>query len=276
MSVALSALSFGSTILFSEVENMPFVIFDALCVIVPMTGYMDQLRTMISTKVSSNFQPGSSLILLFSNFMRVLYWVGHRFASYLLFQSIFTVVIHALLCLFYFLYKDIRAKDLSQHERDLRGVKKLWHLFDVDTALEFFSRLGACFGLIIAAALVLGVITGFEFVTEIIGLISNLTDSLTTLPPFITIVIQCDISCITSLLILQYIAGTCFKAVMFLCRPVPWPFLVGLAIQALLNLCILVQFVRIKIINQPENSEDSSDSKDEEEEEEFEDDDVSF
>lgn len=267
--MALSTLSFGSTVLFCAVQNMPFVIFDSLCVLAPMSGYVDQLRRMITTKMSSNFQTGSSLILLFSNFMRVLYWIGHRFASYLLFQSLFTIAVHLLLCLAYFIYKDARGKDMSRYENST-GFRRLWHLFDVDTATEFFLTLGACLMLIVIVSLIISIFTGFKIVAEIVGLISNLTDSLTTLPPFITIVIHGDISCTTLILILQYISGTCFKAVLFLCRPVPWPFRVGLAIQAFLNLCIVVQFVRIRI------RDDLSDSLDQTEEEDFENDEVSF
>lgn len=150
------------------------------------------------------------------------------------------------------------------------GFRRLWHLFDVETATEFFLTLGTCLMLIVIVSLIISIFTGFKIVAEIVGLISNLTDSLTTLPPFITIVIHGDISCTTLILILQYISGTCFKAVLFLCRPVPWPFRVGLAIQAFLNLCIVVQFVRIRI------RDDLSDSLDQTEEEDFENDEVSF
>lgn len=274
MALALSALSFGSTVLFCGFPNMPFFIFDCLCVFAPMSGYIDQLRRMISTKMSSNFQTGSSLILLFSNFMRILYWAGNRFAYYLLFQSVFTVLIHMLLCLFYFKYRDVRGKDMSQQERS-GIIRQLWHLFDVDTAVEFFLVLAICFTLMASVTLILGCITNFRFVSEMVGLISNLIDSLTTLPPFITIVLHNDISCTTTLLILQYISGTCLKAVLFLCRPVPWPFRVGLAVQAFLNLCIVVQFIRITIQSRTEFAEEEETTDSEaEEEEDFSDDEI--
>ena len=46
------------------------------------------------------------------------------------------------------------------------------------------------------------------------------------------------------MLILQYIAATFMKSVLFLCRPVPWPFRVGLAIQAFFVFFISFEYFR--------------------------------
>ena len=245
MDLSLSALSFCSTAIFYSFPNMPFMIFDFLCVFAPMSGYIDQLRGMIATRCSANFKPGSSLVLLFSNFLRIVYWFGSRFASYLLWQSVVTTIVHALLCFFYFQYKDVTAKVASDARETI--LKRVLNLFEVDTAVEFFLILSICFMSIISATIFLCFLVDFSIIAEFIGLISNMVDSLTTFPPFVAIVIRKDISCTTTLLILQYISATCLKAVLFLCRPVPWPFRAGLAIQAVFTLGITIQYIRIKL-----------------------------
>lgn len=268
MDLSLASLSFCSTISFYAFPNMPFMIFDFLCVFAPMSGYIDQLRRMISTRCSTNFKPGSSLVLIFSNFLRIVYWFGNHFASYLLWQAVVTTVVHLLLCFFYFQYKDVTAKVASDMKMTI--IRRILNLFEVDTTVEFFLTLGIALMSIISATIFFCFLVDFSIVAEFIGLISNLVDGLTTFPPFMAIVVRNDISCVTTLLILQFITATCLKAVLFLCRPVPWPFRAGLAIQAFLVFGITVQYIRINLAiraamrqEEEENEEAEEDSEEE-------------
>ncbi|OHS98027.1 hypothetical protein TRFO_35679 [Tritrichomonas foetus] len=245
MILSISSLSFLSTLIFYLFPNMPYVIFDLLCVFAPMTGYFDQLIKMFQTKNSSKFKSGSSLVLLFSNFLRILYWFGNRFAPYLLWQSIVTIIVHIALCYAY--YKFIDPVSIKYRSEDPENSNKFcfnFHPFEVHTFLEFILTLMIFWVLIIAIVIFLCFFFPFRIITDFIGLISNLIDSFQTFPPFYAIVICQDISCITTMLAMQYVAATFMKAVLFLCRPVPWPFRVGVAFQAFFVFFITFEYVR--------------------------------
>jgi hypothetical protein len=262
MILGLSWLSFSSTIIFYLFPDFPFLIFDCLCVFAPMFGYLDQLRDMWSSRSASKFKPDSSICFLFSNSLRVTYWIGHRFAAYLFWQSLFTLFVHTLLCHGYFHFREPPAADPSL------GFSVLIHPFCVRSFVAFGFILALWLCLLIGTVFIFGFLIGFSIASELIGLISNLFDSIVTLPPFISVVVHSDASALTSLLVVQFVTATFLKAVLYLCRPTPWPFRVGVAVQGLLVFGITFQFVRLKWAEfraarreseQPEEEDDNSD-----------------
>lgn len=273
MILSISSLNFLSIFIFYQFPNFPSYIFDWLCVFAPMTGYCDQLLKMYQTKDSSKFRSGSSLVLLFSNFLRIVYWYGNRFAGYLLWQSVVTIIVHINLCFAYYKFIDPKSLSNSYENGSSRNIhqqtnKSLLNLspFEASTFFEFFLILLIYWFLTIAIVLFFCLFISFHHISEAIGLASNLLDSFQTFPPFFQIVIKHDSSCITTMLVLQFIAATCCKAVLFLCRPVPWPFRVGVAIQAFFVAFITIEFFRRKLFQSEKTiSSESYDDDDGEE-----------
>lgn len=262
MILSISSLSFLSIFIFYQFPNFPSYIFDWLCVFAPMTGYFDQLLKMYQTKDSSKFRSGSSLVLLFSNFLRIVYWYGNRFAGYLLWQSVVTIIVHINLCFAYYKFLDPKAlaNDSSRSPHQSKSLLNLSPL-EASSFFEFFLILLIYWFLIMAIVLFFALFINFRHIAEFIGLVSNIFDSFQTFPPFFQIVINRDSSCITTMLVLQFIAATCCKAVLFLCRPVPWPFRVGVAIQAFFVTFITIEFFRKKLFQSEKPvSSDSSDN----------------
>jgi hypothetical protein len=243
MVLALSGLSFTSTVIFYAFPNFPSFIFDCLCVFAPMLGYLDQLRRMWVSKSSANFKPDSSLVLLFSNYLRVIYWYENRFATYLVIQSMVTLIVHIMLCFGFFRYRGSSTNG-TQELRSL-GVSTLVHPFRVKTFIEFFVILSLWFSIVILLVFLLGFMLGFGPISGIVGLISNMIDSFTTFPVFVSVVVQRDISCMTNVLLFQFVVAVCLKAVLFLWRPVPWPFRAGVAVQGFFVVGITVQYLNI-------------------------------
>ena len=255
MILSISALSFLSTVIFYIFPNLPFFIFDWLCVFAPMTGYVDQLIKMCQTKNSTKFRPGSSIVLLFSNFLRIVYWSGSQFANYLFWQSVVTIIVHFALCNAYFSFLDpkIIAQNhegepnrTSLQQSQQRTEKSFITIqpLHATTFCEFFLILVIDWFAILAILLFLCFFFDFTIIAQFVGLISNLIDSLQTFPPFFQVVFKGDISSITNMLALQFIAATCFKAVLFFCRPVPWPFRVGVGFQAFFVTFISIEYFR--------------------------------
>jgi hypothetical protein len=117
-----------------------------------------------------------------------------------------------------------------------------------------------------AVFLCLALLIGFGIVSGFVGLVSNMVDSVTTFPVFLSVVLQKDISCMTGVLMIQFLVAVCLKAVLFLWRPVPWPFRAGLAVQAFLVVGISIQFLRIqwahRTFGRTESSSDEADVSD--------------
>ncbi|KAI8067875.1 hypothetical protein BC940DRAFT_300661 [Gongronella butleri] len=61
-------------------------------VVGPVLGYIDQYRIIKQTKTSEGFNSKACAILLFANILRIFFWLGRRFDTTLLLQSIVMIV----------------------------------------------------------------------------------------------------------------------------------------------------------------------------------------
>ena len=241
---------------------MPYFIFDMVCVFAPMSGYFDQLIKMYQTKNSTKFKLGSSLVLLFSNYLRIVSWFGEKFAGYLFWQSVVTIIVHISLCYAYYKFLDPTfliinfEKDKKEKQKNKRFN---FHPFQVYSFKEFFITLIIYWIIIIMTAIFFCFFLKLSIIGSFIGLISNLIDSFQTFPPFYSIIVQRDINCVTNMLVLQYLAAIVLKSVLFLCRPVPWTFRVGLAVQAFFAIVIAFEYYRQTCTFQSEVNADDSD-----------------
>ena len=72
---------------------LPTLILDISTCVCPSLGYLDQMKVILKEKSSSKFKMNSSIILLIANVFRIFYWFQKSFPTYLLFQSIYLLVL---------------------------------------------------------------------------------------------------------------------------------------------------------------------------------------
>lgn len=244
MILAIAPVYYLGILIFALVpEKLPYVYMDLLCVFIPAAGYFGQLFNMMFSRSSKKFKMNSSIVLMLSNYMKIVYYFDEKFDYYLLGQSIATCVIHSLLC---FLYYNYLPKKDPENSEELTISQKIKNFLQCDTYIKFFVA-----NVIVAIAILAcyyGACTflSVNLVCQFTGVVANLIDSLQTFPPFRTIVFHKDIQYTTDLLVIQWILATLFKAGLFTIRPVPWPFYMGLGIQAFLCLGITIQYYRIR------------------------------
>jgi hypothetical protein len=253
MTLSLSWLSFTSTVIFYRYPNLPFFIFDCICVFAPMFAYMDQLRVMWLMRSASRFKPDSSIVLLVCNILRIYYWYWSRFASYLLWQSVVTIAVHTLLCHAFFKFRT------PAHDGEVPAG--FLHPFRVPTFTEFFVIVILWIAGAFALVFLVGCLVGHRIAAEFVGLASNLFDSFTTLPPFISVVIEKNLNFVTTFLVLQFNVAASLKAILFLLRPVPWSFRVGVAVQGCLVVAITVQYIRVKCAERTQHEEEEEETQ---------------
>ena len=247
------------------------LVIDISCMILPTVGYLDQIKQMITNKNADNFKMGSSIVLLVSNCLRIYYWIRQPFETYLLLQSIWMLGVQCtLICLNYIFsnFEDDQSKLGIDVEVPQEG--------EIKEKRNFTLRLGKAtnsFNFVLAFALnLLSAVAIFFFlshflggtvITNVIGILANTVDCFVTLPQFILICIRRDISYVTPLLVLQWFAAVAMKAGLYMWRPVPWPFILGLGIQALFTLCLTYSYVDIKFCtaaNTPKDEEPTTDT----------------
>ncbi|EAY00211.1 hypothetical protein TVAG_257650 [Trichomonas vaginalis G3] len=86
-----------------------------------------------------------------------------------------------------------------------------------------------------------------QIIIESVGILSNLIDCIVTLPQFILVVINKEIRYVTIPLLCQWILALGCKLGLYIYRPVPLPFMLGLAIQAVLTFFIVTFYIYIRL-----------------------------
>ena len=260
MSYSLTFLNSLNSYMFVYFPNLPYFIFDSLCVFLPTTGYIDQIRRMVVTQSSSSFKIHSSNVLLYSNYLRLLYSLGTKFENFLIWQSVATISIHLTLAFLNFYYNQKEFKNKNLIPEQLQNVftkrKKIFFLFKPFTSENFSDYIYSLITIYLLIFLIYYISTFFfeiSLVSQFIGLLSNIIDSLVTFPQFFLIVIQRNCQYVTTLLIGQWILAAIFKAILFFCRPVPWPFRLGVGIQAGITISITLTYFQITYFNLKKN-----------------------
>ena len=268
MSGSLTSVEYFCTYLFYKIPNCPFFLFDAVVAVAPMAGYIDLIFKVKKVKSAISINKDSAIIFLVSNMMRLIYFYGERYAMYLFWQALVTVVVQYILCFLSYRYKksENMVGDGSIVVSKSHQAQPMFscHPFAVNTFLGFNIISLLIIGIFIGFTAFFSVMIGLKITMNSIGLISSLMDSIVTFPQFINAVFLQNITYITPMLLFQWISGTLFKLFLFFFRPTPWPFRVGASVQAFLVFSITAQFIRMKYcINQEDDSDsEASDSQD--------------
>lgn len=231
--------------IFSHYHDLVMFFIDLSCTVFPTFGYLDQLGRIIKTKSSENFKIDSSIVLLLSNYLRIIYWYWKQFDSYLLWQSIWMIGVQLTLAFVYYYYKpDILGSQNDQEESSDTG--KIESIFPKNF-LQFMVCVIVFALVLITTAIGLHSVFDANVIIEGVGVLSNLIDCVVTLPQFILVVIQREIKYVTVPLLLQWILALGCKLTLYIMRPVPLPFMLGLSVQAFLTFFIVFSYLFIRI-----------------------------
>lgn len=235
--------------LFVLAPKIPNFILNFALVFLPTIGYLDQLKNMIKTKSSDCFKPGSSIVLLISNFLRIIYWMFDHFELYLLNQSLAMVVIQLTLVGLSYKYKEYKpGEEIYKPKRCIRKMLSVIQLYDASSFIEFLFGLTVIYSFIIGCALLGSMFVDKAYIGSAVGLAANGIDSFTTFPQFLIIVFRRDTRYVTPLLLLQWISACALKVGLFIWKPVPWPFIVGTGIQGFFTTSIALTYVDVSYI----------------------------
>lgn len=222
-------------------------IVDIMIIFMPAIGYIDQCRIIISTRSSAKFKPGTSLVTITSNLLRVIFRFGVKFDKSLLFQAICMAIIHIVLMYLYFRYLSPGQQDKS-HSNFRRHIR----FITFTHAENFFQFILSTIFMFSIITLVCFKMTEYfpkKSVFNVVGIISNIIESFIPFPQFILIVVKCQIQYITDMLIVQYILAAAFKASIYMIRNVSWVFKLGSLIQCLFTAIITICYIRLRLQN---------------------------
>lgn len=275
MPLALYMVNYISMLLVSHVPNFLNYFIKFLVVIMPTIGYADTLRLMIKTKSPAAFNMEVVLVITSSHALRILYWVYHRFANHIFGQSIALLIVHFSLAFFKYHYQE-ESKDKSTLQLHSKAAKikdftipkikrcgHIWNIYNAQSFVEFSISFFTYSVIVFVIFQISRLVIPTEQTVEFIGLISNLVESLVSIPVFIKVVCKRDIVNISTVLIFQYLFGDMFKIILYWLADSPWPFYVGAFIQLSLDIVLFTFFMQLSYCVKHEDEEEMIKNDDE-------------
>lgn len=265
MPLPLASLNYLSITVVSHIPDLIYYFVKACVIMAPTVGYIDTLRLMIKSKNPAAFNMNIVLIMTSAHGLKVLYWFYHRFASHLLGQSIALLVVHFALVFFKFKYESQTQPasliNLPSHSRkkikcpEIPSFKHVWNIKQTESFLEFMCSYILYYSFIYLIFRLSFLIVDRTRPIEIVGLISNLSESLVSMPNFIKVVIKGKIANISTVLIFQYIFGDLFKLFLFFLAHAPLPFFIGGFIQLSFDTILFITFMKLSKCGKNKNSD---------------------
>lgn len=118
--------------------------FSAFLVLSPLTSYLDTILSIHRNKSSSGFSIDVCGIMLVASFLRINFWIGDRFASTLLVQSLVMVVTQ-----FFLLYECLEHRQLNLKNRSIsRRPWALWQWNDKRAYWRFLAHFAITLGVL--------------------------------------------------------------------------------------------------------------------------------
>jgi hypothetical protein len=250
MSAPLFALDFLSVEMFHYLPKLPDLILLAIVILLPTLGYIDLLRSLITTHSPAFCNIYIAIILFFSNLLRCIYWIFEPIEVYLLGQSIAVVVVQFMLVFgaFYFV-EEKHGKPVVflkiTHRKQVSYYARIWK---VKTAQDFLVAIIGYVVLISAVSFAAMSIFGVKQICTVLIVIANIVETGVSFPQFMEIVVNRRIENSSSLLVSQFAFGDLSKIAMFLWAGSGWPFVMG----GILQFCV-DSFVGISFLWQKRN-----------------------
>lgn len=200
------------------------------------------------------FNVHTAVIQLLSNFLRFIYWQFEPYKIYLLGQSIavFSLQIISSFVAFSFYDQNNMAnpsflpyiKYYSQQSNT--NSLQFLNIFRATSSVEFFLSL-IIYGIIVVCLFgLLTICVGIKMAATIDIVLSNIIDTITSLPHFVRIVYYKDIENVSYVLIGQFLAGDFLKMGLYILGKSPWPFIFGASLQIVLDTILVISYIRQK------------------------------
>lgn len=256
MCFALNSIHQLSLLIFSSSPESPYYVFNAVLIFCPTVGYFDQLKKIIYYQSYSMFNVHTAVIQILSNFLRFIYWQFEPFKIYLLGQSIavFSLQIISSFVAFSFYDQNNSIANPSflpyirYYNQPVKAASsfQFLNIFQATTCFEFFLALIIYFFIIIFLFGLLCLCVGTKMASTVDIVLSNIIDTLTSLPHFVRIVINKDIDKVSYVLIGQFLTGDFLKMGLYIFGKSPWPFIFGASLQIILDTIMVISYVRQK------------------------------
>lgn len=278
MNIPLCAIDFISHCIFRISPNSPYYIFTVLVIFGPTVGYFDQLRKMIVNKSSLMFNKHTSLIQMLSNLLRFIYWRYEPFIFYLLGQSCAVMTLQLTLSFLSFHYMDPGTVFEDQpfiynpanYKAPVHSSTEKYNYLRISqakTAKQFFFSLLLYFCIIVGIFQIGRLIVGTKNMATIDIVSSNVIDSFTSFPQFVQVVWFHEYERVSTVLVIQFLAGDLLKLSLYLFGKAAWPFVFGASLQTFLDTILLISYSRQTFFSkrsQPDNPQCSEKPNDEE------------
>jgi len=249
MSTSLWIIDFFSVDIFRCYPSLARSILTGIIIIMPTIGYFDQLFKMIKTKNSRLFNRQTSYILLLSNYLRFIYWVFEPFEVYLLGQSIAVFIVMLLLSISSFYLEDNSHSfktSMRMIAKSNNIITRLLHIQNTRNQYEFVLSLVLYSLTIVIFISILSLVIGLGSALSMILILSNIVDTLVSVPQFIKVVIKKDKKGCSVVLMIQYLVGDILKLLMFVLGGSQLAFIFGAILQSSIDTTIYFFYYMIK------------------------------
>jgi len=208
----------------------------------PIIGYVDQYFTVKKTNSSKGFSLAVSGILLFSNIIRIFYWVIERFETALLFQAIVMSIMQILLlniCLSVSISNEFPIDNPYRHF-SLMFVfdKKYWTKFWSWTSFNAYMVVISWLCIVV---FVLNIIFGHTSAySSILGSLALGIEATLGIPQLLKIREQRSSKGFSKTLLLTWVLGDSFKTAYYLGNHSPLPFIYCGCFQLFIDFLIIL------------------------------------
>jgi len=201
--------------------------------------YIPQYRDIKRSGDASGFSTFVCLLLILANTLRITYWVGHHFDEALLAQSVLMI-----LTMFVMLDLCVRMERLRKQALNLPIVEKYFTDFKMEEFWQW-TNLSSYIQVTVLTS-VLSLLTVYLFihyvlVVEAIGYAALLTESCLAVPQFLKNQRSRSVQGMNVTMIIMWAAGDAFKAVFYVWKKQPLPFIICASIQLFMDFLIMLQ-----------------------------------
>ncbi|KAL0480428.1 PQ-loop repeat-containing protein [Acrasis kona] len=207
---------------------------DVLMVFAPNIGYVDQYRKIAKARDSSGFSKMVSLVLLLANILRIYFWMGKRFETPLLLQSVLMIAVQLVMLEICVRYGKNAKKASTITDLD---VSQFWNWSD------FFSYVAftAVFCLSVGTLSLFMIPISGAYV-ELLGTMSTTIEAVLGLPQAIKNFKSQSVEGLSPILLGTWFLGDGFKTFYFIFKNQPIQFIACGVFQLVVDCVLLFQY----------------------------------